>query len=122
MIKHSGEKEQFITGARREKKKGKGRYDLLPPRAIHRLALHYEGGAKIYGDRNWEQGLPLSSFIDSLLRHTYQVLQGMKDEDHMAAICWNAVGLTETASRIEEGLLPKELDDIGYFSSGEEEK
>ncbi len=114
-IKDSGERRRTKTGAQRDRQKGKGRYDLLPPRAIRRLARHFENGAVKYGDRNWEKGMPLSWFLDSGMRHFFQVLEGKKDEDHAAAAFWNLGAFIETAEKIEQGLLPKELDDIGYL-------
>ncbi|HUS51203.1 MAG TPA: dATP/dGTP diphosphohydrolase domain-containing protein, partial [Candidatus Paceibacterota bacterium] len=68
-VKDSGKRQDFDTGSRRDTRDGKGRYDLLPVRAIKRLAKHYENGAKKYGDRNWEKGQPLSRYLDSALRH-----------------------------------------------------
>ena len=68
-IKDSGVRQDFETGSRRDTRDGKGRYDLLPMRAIQRLARHFEGGAKKYGDRNWEKGQPISRYLDSALRH-----------------------------------------------------
>lgn len=56
---HGGEKKEFRTGAVREVPKGKGRFDLLPPYPLMRLAKHYENGATKYAERNWEKGLPL---------------------------------------------------------------
>jgi len=111
-VKDSGKRQQFKTGAKRDIQQGKGRFDLLPPYAMKRLAKHFENGAVKYGDRNWEKGMPLSRFLDSLLRHAFQILKGDKDEDHKAAVAWNAMCLIDTEERIELGLLPKELNDL----------
>ena len=92
-VKDSGRREAFPTGSKRDTRKGKGRYDLLPPNGIHRLAKHYENGAVKYGDRNWEIGQPSSRYMDSLLRHAFSYLAGKRDEDHLAAIAWNALGI-----------------------------
>ena len=56
---------------------------------LNDLAHHYEKGAKKYGERNCEKGIPLSSFIDSGRRHMYQYFAGMKDENHFIATIWN---------------------------------
>lgn len=82
---------------------------MLAPRAIRRLAQHYEGGAKKYGDRNWELGQPVGRYLDSALRHLFAVLEGKDDEDHLAAAAWNVLGAIEMEERIEEGLLPASL-------------
>jgi hypothetical protein len=110
--KDSGQREDFSTGSRRDTRTGKGRYDLLPPAALRRLAQVYERGAAKYGDRNWELGQPLSRFLDSALRHTFQVLEGRTDEDHAGQAAWNLLAFIEIQHRINEGLLPKELNDL----------
>jgi hypothetical protein len=55
MIQDSGQRQKFDTGSQRDIRDGKGRYDLLPCKAIRRLAQHFEGGAEKYDSRNWEQ-------------------------------------------------------------------
>jgi len=88
-IKDSGQRTEFHTGAVRDMHTGKGRFDLLPPEGITRIARIYEAGCIKYGDRNWEKGIPINSFIDSGLRHLFKYMQGMKDEDHLAQAGWN---------------------------------
>jgi len=110
------EKKTFSTGAQREVKPGKGRYDLISPLALKRVADIYERGAGHYGDRNWEQGIPLSSFVDSGLRHLYQFIEGKTDEDHAAACLWNIIGLVHTEEMIYRGLLPIELNDLPCYT------
>lgn len=111
-VKDSGTRRDFSTGANRDCGTGKGRYDLLPCYAIHRLARHFENGALKYEERNWEKGIPLHCYIDSAMRHLFRYLSGSRDEDHMAAAAWNALCFIETEQRIREGRLPAELDDI----------
>lgn len=111
-VKDSGKRQGFKSGAVRDIQIGKGRYDLLPTRAIRRLAEHYENGAVKYGDRNWEKGIPLSRMLDSAIRHLFQALEGKTDEDHLIACAWNVLGAVEIQERIEEGLLPKKLDNL----------
>ena len=108
----SGQRQEFSTGAKRDTQKGKGRYDLLPVHAIARLARHFENGAEKYGDNNWRKGIPLSRYLDSLIRHSFKFMGGMRDEDHLSAIIWNACCLLETQELIERGLLPKDLDNL----------
>lgn len=112
IIKDSGKRQEFTTGSRRDTRDGKGRFDLLPPRALARLARHFEGGAVKYGDRNWEKGQPLSRYFDSALRHLFKYIQGERDEDHLIAAGWNILCLAETEQRIAEDQLPKELNDL----------
>src|SRR3990167_11099024 len=105
-------REVGVTGAKRNASAGKGRFDLLPTRAIREVAVHYESGDSRFGDRNWERGMPLSWFLDSGLRHAFQALQGENDENHGAAAAWNLLCFLETRARIKAGLLPAELDDL----------
>lgn len=111
MIPDSGERTQFNTGAARDCAYGKGRYDLLPVAAIKALSRRLEDGAIKYSDRNWEKGIPLSRFLDSGLRHFFQLLDGDTTEDHAAAVLWNVAGYISTLDWIERGVLPPTLDD-----------
>ena len=111
-VKDSGKREEFATGSRRDTREGKGRYDLLPAHAIYRLARHFENGAAKYQPRNWEKGQPLSRYLDSALRHIFKFLGGSREEDHITAAAWNCLAFVETEHRIQEGRLPKELDDL----------
>ena len=107
-IPTSGEKRYFDTGARRDSGTGKGRYDLIPPCATHRLALRYEGGAVHYGDRNWEKGMPMHVLMDSALRHLNEYIDGDTAEDHLAAAAWNifaAMFMEENVPEMQD--LPK---------------
>ncbi len=88
-LEDSGERQQFDTGAVRDPAEGKGRYDLITPHGLRRLALHYEAGAKKYDDRNWERGIPASRCFSSAVRHLYRWLNGERKEDHLAAAAWN---------------------------------
>ena len=89
VIADSGHRTEFVTGAVRDMHEGKGRYDLLPWDAIHELAIHCEQGARKYGERNCEKGIPVHSLIDSAIRHLSCYLRGMKDEPHLRAALWN---------------------------------
>ena len=113
MIKDSGKREEFSTGSVRDTREGKGRFDLLPVRAIMALARHFEQGAKKYGDDNWKKGQPLRRFFDSAMRHAFEFRLGMDDEPHLVAAIWNLCCLYETKAMIDEGILPKNLDDLG---------
>lgn len=158
MIKDSGERREFETGAVRDMAEGKGRFDLMPlsevaklfgednrifcivtslsrmldlgsrssePFAINALynfvaycenkdlkdvtvgdiakymlevAVHFEEGAKKYGEHNWEKGLPLNSYIDSATRHLMKHISGMTDERHDRAFIWNMLAYAYTVN------------------------
>ncbi len=118
-VKDSGVRESFPTGSVRDTRAGKGRYDLLPTRALRRVARHFEAGATKYGDRNWERGQPISRYLDSALRHTFNHLEGQRDEDHLAAAAWNILAAIETGERVKAGILPESLDDAPRLTTPE---
>ena len=89
MIKDSGERTQFSTGAVRDMHSGKGRMDLLPWEALIEVSKHCEEGALKYGERNCEKGIPIHSLIDSAFRHLGEYTIGMTDEPHLRAAAWN---------------------------------
>ena len=89
MIKDSGERTEFKTGAKRDMHTGKGRMDLLPWYGIMEVSKHCEEGALKYGKHNVDKGIPLHSLLDSAARHLAKYMVGMDDEDHLRAACWN---------------------------------
>ena len=94
-IKDSGERSEFSTGACRDMHAGKGDMVSLPNAAILRLSKHYENGALKYGRWNYTKGIPVSSFLDSALRHLFKYLDGWDDEDHLSAAAFNVLGAME---------------------------
>lgn len=91
MIKDSGERTEFNTGAVRDMHSGKGRMDLLPWEALVEVSKHCEEGALKYGERNCEKGIPIHSLIDSAFRHLAKYMMGMDDEPHLRAAAWNVL-------------------------------
>ena len=89
MIKDSGERTAFDTGAVRDMHIGKGRMDLLPWYGIISVSQLCEEGAIKYGERNVDRGIPLHSLLDSASRHLAKYIMGEDDEDHLRAACWN---------------------------------
>ena len=89
------QKEIYDSGAIRDRRSGKGRYDLLSPFALRRLAHTLEKGGVHNGDRNWELGMPLCRFLDSAMRHLQQWLmrQDDTDDDHLSQAAWNVLAL-----------------------------
>lgn len=100
----------------REPTAGKGRYDLITPFGIRRLAEWYELGAQKYADRNWEKGMPFSRYVDSAKRHLDKFVMGMEDEDHLAAAAWNILAIMH-----HEELGQMDLDDMPHYLSGKKE-
>lgn len=116
-IKDSGKREEFQTGARRDTRDGKGRFDLLSPVANRRKAVHFQKGAEKYGDRNWEQGMPLGRLLDSALRHLNSYLEGKDDEDHLVAAGWNLDAALHVEEGAREGKYPADLLDCGPYTA-----
>ena len=66
------------------------------------VAIHFEDGAKKYGDNNWRKGIPVKVFLDSAMRHYIKFLRGDKDEPHDRAVCWNLMCAIWTATHKPE--------------------
>lgn len=94
----------------REPTDGKGRFDLITPFGLERLAKWYELGSKKYTERNWEKGIPFSRYIDSALRHINKYVMGMTDEDHLAAAAWNILCIMH-----HEEIDQKDLDNMPHY-------
>ena len=121
-MKDSGNRENFTTGAVRDIRSGKGRFDLISPIALRRLAKWMELGALKYGDRNWEKGMPVSRCLDSALRHLNNHLLGLRDEDHLSAAMFNIQAIVHIEEMVQRGLLPQDLLDwpSSYLDSPED--
>lgn len=132
MIKDSGERTEFDTGAVRDMRAGKGRCDLMPLSVVAEVmddviirdiamfqetgdwrdlsdailhfahdrgwglaelmlevSVHFEEGAKKYGENNWQKGIPPKCYVDSAVRHYLKWLKGDTDEPHDRAFVWN---------------------------------
>lgn len=111
-VRDSGCREAFMTGAVRDTAEEKGRFDLLPPYALFRVARHFENGARKYDARNWEKGIHLARYLDSAYRHLLKLLDGSEDEDHASAAIWNLMCFIHTEEAIRQGKLPAELDNL----------
>ncbi len=112
VVKDSGERQDFETGAQRDMQSGKPRFDLIPLGPLRRLADLYSAGAEKYGPNNWRKGIPLQRTLASLERHLADWIEGKTDEDHGAAVLWNMMALMWTADEIAASGLPTELDDL----------
>ena len=114
MIKDSGNRTEFVTGAVRDMKKGVGRMDLLPWYGIMEVSKHCEEGAEKYGEHNVDKGIPLHSLCDSAARHLAKFIAGEMDEDHLRAACWNllwALNQRKTHPELDDLYSHKEIQD-----------
>jgi hypothetical protein len=120
MLRDSGTRREFASGAVRDMAAGKGDMISIAWEVVLRLSRHLEEGATKYGRRNYRKGIDLSSFLDSAIRHIAMYLCGCDDEDHLAAALFNIQGAMLTESLhpelidIEERIGKKTFD---YFAA-----
>ena len=125
MIKDSGQRTEFKTGAARDMHENKGDMASIPWESILRLARHYENGAKKYNRWNYRKGIPVSSFIDSACRHLAKYQCGCDDEDHLAAAAFNVLGAMLMENTMTEMIdLPLRIgkNTFPYFEKEEEDE
>ena len=80
--------------------------------ALLDTSIHYEDGARKYGEYNWQKGIPCHCYVDSALRHCMKFLRGDEDEHHDRAFIWNLLGLLWTVyNKPEFNDLPYTLKD-----------
>lgn len=161
MIKDSGNRTEFETGAVRDIQEGKGRHDLIPLDVVARyyefldddftdvidkdqhfkifeclerykksrnvywlfialarfrymafadsesmfleVGVHFEEGAKKYGENNWQKGIPEYCYLNSAIRHLLKYKRGDEDERHDRAFVWNIMCLIWTIFQNEKG-------------------
>ena len=71
-------------------------YEWDVPTMLIEVSKHFEDGARKYGERNWEKGIPCHCYIDSAVRHYLKFVLDMDDERHDRAFCWNILCLIWT--------------------------
>ena len=116
-LKDSGKREGFKSGAVRDSREGKGRYDLITPLGLKRLAIVMEKGAKKYEARNWEKGMEFSRLLDSAQRHLEQFKMGLTDEDHLAHAAFNIFAIQHF-----QELGRTDLDDLPHYMEKREKE
>lgn len=101
-IKDSGTRRSYETGAVRDTASGKGSMVSIAWGTLLRVSLLLEKGAEHYERFNYMKGMSLSDTMDSLGRHLGKYLDGWDDEDHLAAIVFNAINAMETEDKHPE--------------------
>lgn len=114
-VKDSGAREDMSTGSRRDTQVGKSRPDLMNPLVLRRLGMHFANGCDKYGEKNFELGQNTSRYRASLGRHMLDYDEGLKDEDHLAAIIWNAMGIMMNQEFVERGIYEPSIDDFSDY-------
>ena len=87
------------------------------PIFFQKLAKQLELGAEKYGERNWEKGMPLIEYLNSLLRHLLQWYDGDEDEPHDAAAAFNIMCYCHTRLMIKLKKLPMSLSYMPDFTN-----
>ena len=113
--KDSGARTEFGTGSVRDVETGKPDWTLLPFEALERFLGLMQRGAVKYGRHNWTKGQSMARAERSMFRHMVQYLKGERDEDHLAAVVFNASLILDHEERIKRGELPAHLDDRDEF-------
>lgn len=80
------------------------------------VSIHFEEGAKKYGESNWKFGIPVRCYIDSAVRHYLKFLRGDTDEPHHRAFAWNLMCAMWTCKH------KPELNDYAKRDTSEVEK
>lgn len=93
VVKDSGAREVFTTGAVRDTANDKPRPDLISPFFLTRLGEHLRKGAVKYSEWNWAMGIPSSRCYASCMRHLMAYAMGKTDEDHLAAAAFNIMAI-----------------------------
>lgn len=110
-LKHKGSKDSFLfaldhfAAEHQAKRIASGEDDKMITldqykwNLVLEVAKHFEEGAKKYGDRNWEKGIPCTRYIDSAVRHYCKWRAGWTDEPHDRAFIWNILCCEWTRQR-----------------------
>jgi hypothetical protein len=72
---------EFETGGKKDLQ-GKLRVDLITPEMKEGLAKVLGFGSQHYGDRNWEQGVPVDQLLAAAERHMMKHLKGELNDEH----------------------------------------
>lgn len=102
VVKDSGSRDTYPTGAQRDNGGNKGRMDLIATQGLLRLSKLYEAGAKKYSDNNWQKGMNISRYCDGAMRHLVKYMAGCDDEDHLSAVAWNVFCIMHHEKEIPE--------------------
>jgi hypothetical protein len=128
VVKDSGKREEYENGFVRDTEEGKPDYarvlavpglHLIPIEMLERLGEHLVKGAVKYGEDNWRKAtgsVAKERFARSLARHVRQLITGDRDEDHAAAIVFNAFAYELTPAEVVEPSKEELLADARKFA------
>lgn len=105
LTKDSGKREVFASGLQRDSGLKPLYTEVYFPLVKRHAELMMRGAVK-YERGNWKKACThedLERFKDGLFRHVNQYLAGETDEDHLAAILFNAHGCAMIEDKTEGG-------------------
>lgn len=115
---------QKIDGGGLRFNKDKEPLELVPPSLMFAVAAVLKKGAEKYAPRNWERGMPYSTVIGCLLRHTFKWISPFHsdfDEETKLNHLWHAA--CNVAMLIEyENTCPEMDDRVKYTKEVEDGK
>lgn len=89
-----------------------GRFDLIPPLALRRLAQLFERDAALYGARDWETGRPLADYVNDAHHHLNLLMAGDNSDDHASRIAWAMLCFMHNHAMIQAGRIAPILDNM----------
>lgn len=107
---------KFVTGAQRDARRGKGAFQWVPWDAMFLVSRIYEEGNLgrskdgTGDDRNWENGMPIQTFVQSAINHLSAYLAGDRSEAHLPQAAWNIINAIQTSIWVYMGWRPAELN------------
>lgn len=108
---------QFDTGATRDTDEGKLHFKgVLSPLALNRFATYMEkhriqADGSVRDPDNWKKGIPLDTYMDSLLRHVFELWADWETkkflpDEVLCAIFFNIQGLLHESEKLKREPLP----------------
>jgi len=110
--KDSWVREEFSTWSLRDTQEWKPRYDLISTHWLKRVALLMARWADKYWERNWELWQETDRFLASAMRHMFQYAEWDTTEDHLAAVCFNVMGIIHMQEEWRIDMLKNKADII----------
>jgi hypothetical protein len=100
----------FNTGAVRGDNAEKEDYvETISWTGMKRYAIYMTGKQSKYGRGNWRKGIPIGSYEESLMRHVQKYLANKyenagsePEEDHLAAIIFNTLGIMNEEEKMKK--------------------
>jgi len=117
-FKKIGAETVFASGAQRDARKGKGAFHWMPWDAVFLVSRIYEDGnigrtkdlESPGDDRNWENGMPIQTFVQSAINHLTAYLSGDRSEAHLPQAGWNVINAIQTSIWVYMGWRPASLN------------